>query len=919
MYRDCYYKKSDESIYLRTWDKDGNRCVKKESFKPFLYLESVEACDAVSLFGEKLKRVEFSNSSEMMDFISRTGTTRTFGRLPPAQQYLVEQFWEVNESAGFSSGKIRVSFIDIECFSKSMPDSNNPIDPISLITTYDNFTKKYYVFHFKPLKRDLEIRDSNGNVVVDRADIVLMKCHNEQLMFLEFIKHVKEFDYDVITGWNSVGFDVPYIVSRGRALIGDRINHLSPYKWISEKTKEGRFGQILNVYGITGRASIDYMEAYKKFNQNLKESYTLDSIAEEERIGIQKLDYGDMSLYEFQTKDWETFVEYNIIDVHIVVRLDAKLRYIALLQELSYIGLSNIEDAMNTLPIVNGAISVKCKFVDRILPTFDRPHRDGKNAGAYVAEPRKGFVKNEFTLDYTSLYPTAMITMNLSPETKIGKIVSDDGEKYGIQKRDGSIIETDKAKFDAIIKNKKIIRTKHDALFDSRKKGLVPEILEKYFVLRQSYKEKSKAAEKKLAELEKKYGDLDAVVDGDIKEQMLELYFESRYNDTKQMAYKTFLNSVYGYMGNKYAPFGDDDIANSVTLTCQYIIKESSNIVYNWVCNQVKNKPKFRDVIIYGDTDSIHICIDSIMKHRNIEMMTDGVIHKDVFDIMNVCRQEVNKKISEWAVNELNSPNNVLDIKAEKVVYGGLYNEKKKYCLFVLWNEGKYKSEFKYTGLDVVKSTIPRALKRSMKEFTELMIKTQDYSVANKRLLELYEEFVRMDIKDISVNSGIKKVEEWSAKTTCMNFVKGTPWHVKSALAYNELIDALGITDKYEKIMSGDKIRLCYVKKNNKYNLGVICFKKKYPKEFDELFIPDKDLMFEKLIYSYASRLYGSVGWVIRKPNMQYKANVEDILTDLFGGNIYEEEVVESSDSNDVDDIADEEIEENIEEKFSFD
>src|SRR5574343_1182611 len=114
----------------------------------------------------------------MMDFISRTGTTRTFGRLPPAQQYLVEQFWEVNESAGFSSGKIRVSFIDIECFSKSMPDSNNPIDPISLITTYDNFTKKYYVFHFKPLKRDLEIRDSNGNVVVDRDDIVLMKCHN---------------------------------------------------------------------------------------------------------------------------------------------------------------------------------------------------------------------------------------------------------------------------------------------------------------------------------------------------------------------------------------------------------------------------------------------------------------------------------------------------------------------------------------------------------------------------------------------------------------------------------------------------------------------------------------------------------------------------------------------------------------------
>src|SRR5574343_316472 len=139
-----------------------------------------------------------------------------------------------------------------------------------------------------------------------------------------------------------------------------------------------------------------------------------------------------------------------------------------------------------------------------------------------------------------------LLRMNLSPETKIGKIVSDDGEKYGIQKRDGSIIETDKAKFDAIIKNKKIIRTKHDALFDSRKKGLVPEILEKYFVLRQSYKEKSKTAEKKLAELEKKYGDLDAVVDGDIKEQMLELYFESRYNDTKQMAYKTFLNSVYG-------------------------------------------------------------------------------------------------------------------------------------------------------------------------------------------------------------------------------------------------------------------------------------------------------------------------------------------------------------------------------------
>lgn len=859
-------------MFLRTWDENGNRITQKHAFKPYLYVDSDARREATSIYGGAIRKMEFQNTIDRYDYLTKNNVTRTYENLPPQQQFLIQKFGKVSGNDDFRKHKMRYGFIDIEVEAKEFPEAAQAKFPISLITIYDSKTKKYYVFAFKDVG---ELNLTKEEDYISDEDVVILAFENERLMLKSFLLMMRKWDFDILAGWNSDIFDIPYLVNRIKKQLGDaEANILSPYFNIRERQAETKFGVPITKYVFDGVSLIDYLDAYKKFNMNIKESYKLDSIAKEEELGVRKLDYGDQSIYDFQTKEWKKFVKYNIIDVHILVLLEEKLQYIALLVELAYFGLCNVEEGLKTVPLVNGVVAIKCREKGYIMPTFHRPERSGKNIGAYVAPPRKGFVKSLITLDATSLYPSTMITLNLSPETKVGVMRELEAGRVSFTKTNGQVLNMKKEDFMKIVKQQNFILTMYGTVFRQDTKGIVPEILEKFMKDRKALKGQMLAFKQKKKDASDASND--ALAD--------EFAYKVRFYDTKQNAVKVFMNSIYGYMGNKHAPMGDDDIANSITLTCQYLIKNTGQYAYEWVAENSKTTPEYKDVVIYGDTDSVHISLDAIVKHEGFSVLDENnKVNPRMFEIMSEVRNHINNKNAIWAKDVLGAKDSRFEFKSEKVCYGGLYNEKKKYCLRVLWEEGVDCDEFKYTGLDVVKSTMPSIVKPLAKDVTEEMILQQNHKLSSESVLAARKAFIDMNIQEMSFVTGIKNVPLWSqrAKEANVMYVKGCPWHVKAALAYNKAIKDLGIEGKFEPIASGDKIRIFYVKQPNRYNSKAVAFKGKYPKEFDALFELDTETMYEKAIHAYFGRLYASCGWVLRKHNVQLK---NDVLSFLTGG-----------------------------------
>ena len=130
-----------------------------------------------------------------------------------------------------------------------------------------------------------------------------------------------------------------------------------------------------------------------------------------------------MDLATLSDKDWNKFIDYNIQDVNLLVRLEEKLQYLGLIRMLAYVGCVTFDAAMGALSVINGAFCTQARHKQQIIPTFIRGEDTGKNPGAYVSEPQQGFQNYILSFDANSLYPNVMISLNMSPETKVGKIL----------------------------------------------------------------------------------------------------------------------------------------------------------------------------------------------------------------------------------------------------------------------------------------------------------------------------------------------------------------------------------------------------------------------------------------------------------------------------------------------------------------
>jgi DNA polymerase elongation subunit (family B) len=845
MYRNCYYNSYTSSVFLRTWSEEGVRIDTEMPFSPYLYVEDEKGNCATSIFKTPLKRKNFQNSFERNKFVKESGKKRFFGNLPPEQQFLIDMYHESVHDKDFSKFPLKVYYFDIETYSPdSFPLPKEAKDPVILITVYNS------------LNGQIDTWGVEKEYTPKQKNVKYHCCDSEVELFDRFMKFWKADPPDLWVGWNSEQFDIPYIINRGRKLLNDDfINQLSPLKSLRYREFRNDFGQETGKWIINGISCIDYMDLYKKFSKGDRESYSLNYIAEYE-LEEGKLAINATNLSSLAETNWENFVDYNIQDVNLLIKLDKKLNFLNIVRLLAYKGCTNFEAALGKIAIVTGAMSLQAREQGYVIPTFVNDEIRDSLAGGFVKDPVRGLHDGIVSFDVNSLYPNTIITLNISSETKLGKIITGDIEKdprIQIKLVNGAVSSIETEKFKKFIKDEKVAVSKAGVLYSQKFKGVCPNLINKIYTERVEAKKKMKELQ-----LSKKH-------DKSTKDSIV-------YYDTLQYTLKILLNSIYGVFANKHSPFMDIDNASSITLTGQAVAKAGSDIIRNFVTQKYGITD---DVVIYNDTDSCYITIKPILQKYNIRLVDDSNhITQEAHVVVNEIDKIVNTEILAWARTELNSMDPRYEFKREAIADVGTFLQKKRYIIRVLDDEGIPTNKFKYVGVEIARSTTPKKVKDLIKKTVETAFLTKDVKKTNDTFREVYEEFKKLDEQEASFRKAVKDYEKYSKTTDLSKFEKGTPCHVKAAIAYNLLLKAFKIENKYEKINSGQKIKYFYAAKN-RYNLDAVAFVAKFPDEFKEYIKIDYNKMFDKIVAAPIESVYEAINW--RVPNFS-----KEIQTDLF-------------------------------------
>lgn len=857
MYRNVAYIPRDQVMRLFTWDAEGKRISYDTTFEPYIFLETNNHSDCKSIFNTPLKKKRFKNQAERSRYIKDNKITRIFENINVQQQFLIDTFWEKNELNEFSKNELRVLFIDIETYSPdSFPIPSDPQHVINIITVYDTLRKQFITWGLKPYHTKKE-------------NCTYIYCKTEKDLLSKFLSYFTSDYPDILSGWNSEFFDVPYIINRITRILGeDEVKRLSPVGYIRPIVFTGKFGKEQVHWHIEGVSCVDYLDIYKRFCPTLRDSYKLDNIGEIE-LGANKVDYGDTNLASLADDNWELFVDYNIQDVNLLVNLEKKLQYLQLLRMIAYAGLTTFEGALGSLSVITGLCAIRSRSKNQRIPTFNKTgFTEEQNAGAYVAEPKKGFQEHIISFDANSLYPNVMITLNLSPETKVGTIIDKNDKEIVIKHINGQTFNLSHSSFMEFIKKEKISISKAKVLFTQKEKGIIPSIVDHYY--------------KKRVEIKKKLNSLKRKNITSTDQEKEAVKHEMDNLNITQHTIKILINTIYGYFGNKHSPLGDDELAESITLTGQAVIKESNRLLELYIkekANLTDKEIEQESPIIYNDTDSSYISIKHLVDRTGLRMFDKNKkiapeYYKQVQDIEDY----LNENIVKWGEQALGSIDCRFVFKREAIADSGLFLQKKRYVLHVLDEEGIPCNKFKYTGVEVVRTTMPAPIKPYVKRIIETMLLTKDLSLTNKVFNETYDIFKKLPVEDIAFVMGIKGYEKYASQCDGFNTAKHMPIHVKAAYFYNLLLDRFSTKTKYEKISSGDKVRYFYARQPNKFGLSTIGYKYNYPKEFADIFEPDHELMFEKIIFSVIERFYEAVNWKLQSPGSQVQTDLFELL-----------------------------------------
>ena len=816
--------------------ENGRRVKLRVGYTPTMFLPSKKETKWKTLHGEYLDEVPMGSIRDCRDFIKRYEDVENFkiyGNTRYEYAYIADEF---KGAIDWDQAKINIAVIDIEVGSENgFPDPYKANEPITAIAV-------------KTLDGDMKVYGC-GNFNNSRDDVTYIKCRDEYDLCKRFLEDWKYDTPDIITGWNTRFFDIPYLVNRFVKILGeDEMKNLSPWGIVQER-KTNIKGRELISYEIYGISSLDYIELYKWFAPGGKsqDSYRLDNIANIE-LGKKKLSYDEFeNLHQLYKLNYQKFIEYNIVDVELIVELEAKLKLIELSLTLSYDTKSNYGDVFTQTRMWDAIIYNYLLERNIVVPPNETSVKDGAFEGAYVKDPQIGVHDYVASFDLNSLYPHLMMQYNISPETIIEVKDYDDNMRQIIS--DGVSVDKMLSKEVDTSKLQGVTITPNGQFFRTTEQGFLPKMLEEMYQDRKKFKKlmiSAKQEYEKETDANKKY---------ELKKKI------ARY-DNLQLAKKVSLNSAYGAMGSQYFRFYDLRLALGVTSAGQLSIRWIEEKINKYMNDLLKTNGV--DYVIASDTDSIYLRLGELVD-KVYSKKTD--VNQLISFMDRVCEDKIqpyiDKSYQELATY-VNAYSQKMQMKREGLSNKGIWTAKKRYILNVYNNEGVQYAEpqMKVMGLEMVKSSTPSSIRDKMKEVIKLMVTGTEDDV-QEFIADFRKEFRTLPIEEISFPRSVNGLKTYTDKAQI--YTKGTPIHVKGALLYNYLLSKHSLTNKYPKVQEGEKLKFTYLIQPNPINDTVISYPTRLPTEFGLDNYIDYELQFEKAFLDPIKIILDCIDWQVEK------------------------------------------------------
>ena len=897
-YVDAIHARDEDRIYVVERGTDGKRYFNEYPANYVFYYPDKKG-KYRSIYGDSLnrfstrKRTEFEKERRMYH-----GKKLFESDVNAVFRCLSENYLNVD------APKLHTCFFDIEVDfdpDKGFSPTDDPFNPVTAISCYLDWLETCFTLVIAPKHMSPE----TAQEIVNEFENTLLFT-NEKEMFDVFFQLIE--DADVLTGWNSEGYDIPYMVNRvTRVMSKDDTRKFCLLGQLPKPRKYERFGKEETTYDLVGRVHLDYLQLYKKYNYESRHSYKLDAIGEYE-VGENKTQY-EGTLDQLYNKDFKKFIEYNRQDTLLLVKIHRKTKFLELANQLAHENSVLMPTVMGSVAMIEMAIFNEAHARGLMVP--DKKHRsehedEQQAAGAFVATPKTGIHEYIGAVDINSLYPSVIRALNMAGESIIGQVrqtltnqyMKDKGLRLAKEKKrykdgdddvggailweglfgaleytaimnqergtiltldyeDGRSEEMSAAEIWKLIfdSHKPWMLSANGTIFTYETEGVVPGLLTRWYSDR-------KDMQKKLRE---------ATTDED-----------REYWDKRQLVRKILLNSAYGALLNEHCRFYDKRIGQSVTLCGRQIVRHMMSQINEIVTGQYTHDG---EAIVYGDTDSCYFTAYPTLKSQidNGELVWDKDMCIQLYDSI---ADETNDSFPAFMEKAFHAPRkNGAIIKAGRELIGdrAIFITKKRYAINIFDKEGKRKDkdgkkgDVKAMGLDLKRADTPKYVQEFLMNVLCMVIqdgKGRDEVIDKvkefKRVLSEQESWTKGSPKSVNKLTMYGEREKREGKTNM-------PGHVRAAINYNYLRNMNG--DQYsQKIIDGMKIIVCKLR-NNPLGYTSIAYptdELRLPKWFKELPFDD-DAMEQTLVDEKIDNLLGGLNWKIRE-----NTDVSTTFDDLF-------------------------------------
>lgn len=882
-YIDALYDREHDRIHV-VERRDGKRVYKEYPANYIFYYDDPRG-KFRSIYDTPVSRFSTRNNKEFRKEVRmHSGKQLYESDINPIFRCLEENYKDQD------APELYTAFFDIEVdFDKERGFSpvEDPFNPITAISVYLNWLDQLVTLAVPPkhlsmeTARELVAEFDNTFLFEKEADMVKM--------FLDLIQ-----DADVLSGWNSEGYDIPYTVNRcTRILSKDDTRKFCLWGQFPKKRMFERFGAEKETFDLVGRVHMDYMQLYRKYTYEERHSYSLDAIAEYE-LGDRKTQF-EGTLDQLYNQHFKTFIEYNRQDTALLDKLDKKLRFLELASELAHANTVLLQTTMGAVAVTEQAIINEAHERGMVVP--NRKNRDdsvdNQAAGAYVAYPRKGMHEWVGSVDINSLYPSAIRAMNMGPETVVAQlrpVMTDQYIKTQLAKNGGKFAEAWEGLFGSLeytaVMNTEIgtditidwqdgSESTHSAaeiwkiVFDSHqpwiltangtiltyeKKGIIPGLLERWYSER-----KEMQAKKKLATDPK----------------------DIAFWDKRQLVKKINLNSLYGAILNPGCRFFDKRIGQSTTLTGRAIAKHMDAYINECITGEYDHVGK---AVIYGDTDSCYFSAWPVLQ-AEVEEGRMEWSKETCIALYDSIADQVNESFPGFMEQAFHCPREMGELikcGREMVADRSLFITKKRYAVNIIDLEGKRLDvdgkigKTKATGLDLKRSDTPKVIQDFLLEILNKILSGVQRDDVIEHIRAFKYQFMERPGWEKGSPKRVNNLTKYGAAEAAQGKAN-MPGHVRAALNWNNMRRMN--SDNYSmQIVDGMKTIVCKLKSNalGWTSIGYPTDEQRLPKWFTDLPFDD-GLMEATVVDQKIDNLLGVLNW-----DLVSATNTENTFTSLF-------------------------------------